>query len=157
MLALRRFLVFQAFLLWQGGFLFYAAVVVPIGTELLGSPLLQGHITQQVTHWMNGFGTAWAIVFAWDVFATRDPKRRRKTSRWLGWTACVGLLAGLVLLHREMDAVLSHYEEPAYPVFRQFHIAYLWFSTFHWLIALVLAWQTLAAWRAEDDSGRTIS
>jgi hypothetical protein len=156
MLPLRRFLVFQAFLLWQGGFLFYAAVVVPIGTGVLGSPLLQGQVTQRVTDWLNGFGALWALLFAWDVFATRDPNRRRRVGRWLGWVGCVALLAGLAILHREMDVVLERYDESAYPVFRTYHIAYLWFSTFHWLIAAVLAWQTLAAWRAEDESRRTI-
>jgi len=153
---LRRFLLLQAFLLWQGGFLFYAGVVVPIGTELLGSPILQGQITQQVTHWLNGFGAVWAVLFAWDVAATRDPKRRRRVSRWLGWAGCVALLLGLLLLHQEMDAILTQYDEPVYATFRRFHIAYLWFSTFHWLITVVLAWQTLAAWRAEDESRRTI-
>ena len=36
MTAVRRFLVFQTLLLWQGGFLFYTAVVVTIGTQVLG-------------------------------------------------------------------------------------------------------------------------
>ncbi len=154
MLPLRRFLVFQAFLLWQGGFLFYAAVVVPIGTDILGSPLLQGQVTQRVTDWLNGFGAIWVLLFAWDIVATRDPARRRCVSRWVGWMGCVALLAGLVLLHREMDAILESYDEPVYGTFRRFHIAYLWFSTFHWLIAAVVAWQTLSAWRAEDESRR---
>jgi hypothetical protein len=68
----------------------------------------------------------------------------------------VALLAGLVFLHREMDAVLERYDESAQPVFRTYHIGYLWFSTFHWLFATALAWRTLAAWRAEDESRRTM-
>ena len=89
---LRRFLVFQAFLLWQGGFLFYTAVVVPIGTDVLGSALVQGLITRRVTDWMNLFGAVWALAFAWDVAACRDPDRRRRLARWLGWIGCVALL-----------------------------------------------------------------
>lgn len=151
---LRRFLVFQAFMLWQGGFVFYAGVVVPIGTEILGSPILQGQITQQVTHWLNGFGTVWAIVFAWDVLATRDPKQSRRRSRWAGWAGCVALLVGLLILHCEMDAILEHYNETVYETFRRLHIFYLCSSTLQWFLALMLAGQTLAAWRAEDESRR---
>ena len=33
----RRFLVIQALILWQGGFLFYAAVVVPTGSKVFSS------------------------------------------------------------------------------------------------------------------------
>ena len=36
-LTLRRFLVVQALMLWQGGFLFYTSAVVPTGTNLLGA------------------------------------------------------------------------------------------------------------------------
>ena len=49
MTPLRRFLVVQALLLWQGGFLFYAAFVVPAGTEVLGSAAAQGAITVRAT------------------------------------------------------------------------------------------------------------
>ena len=42
-------------MLWQGGFLFYAAVVVPTGTEVLGS-FEQGRVTRHVTDWLNGIG-----------------------------------------------------------------------------------------------------
>lgn len=155
MISLRRFLVFQAFLLWQGGFLFYAGVVVPIGTQVLGSPLLQGQVTQQVTNWLNLFGAVWAVVFVWDVYAARDPNGRRRQKRLLWWAICVLLLALLAVLHSTLDAVLENYDESAYARFRPWHIIYLWLSTFHWLIGLVLAWQTLSAWRAEDESRRS--
>jgi hypothetical protein len=35
MTTLRRFLALAALLDWQGGFLFYAAVVIPIGLDVL--------------------------------------------------------------------------------------------------------------------------
>ena len=64
----RRFLVIQALLLWQGGFLFYAAVVVPTGTEVLGS-FEQGRVTRHVTNSMNVIGAVTLIILAWDQLA----------------------------------------------------------------------------------------
>jgi hypothetical protein len=150
--SLRRFLVFQLFLLWQGGFLFYTAVVVPIGTEVLGSPLVQGLVTRRVTDWLNLFGAVWALVLAWDVVACRDPDRRRRLARWLGWAGCVLLLGALAWLHAEMDALIDLEEEKLRDrrTFRNIHIGYLWVSTAHWALGLALAWMTLRAWRAED-------
>ena len=152
MTSARRFLVFQAFLLWQGGFLFYAAVVVPVGTAFLQSQTTQGLITQRVTDYINLFGGVWAAVFLWDVYAARDPNGRRRLARWLGWTACVGLLGVLVWLHADMDALIDRDAERVRDrgAFKAVHIAYLWVTSGHWLVALALAWLTLGAWRAED-------
>ena len=46
MTILRRFLVLIALFFWQGGFTFYAAVVVPVGQQVLHSHLRQGFVTQ---------------------------------------------------------------------------------------------------------------
>jgi hypothetical protein len=153
MTSLRRFLVFQAFLLWQGGFLFYTAVVVPIGTDVLGSPLVQGLITRRVTDYLNLFGAVWAVLFIWDVAAARDPDRRRRLARWLGWAGAVVLLAALAWLHTELDALIDLERERLHDrqAFKYIHIAYLWVSTTHWAVGLVLAWLTLRAWRAADQ------
>jgi hypothetical protein len=150
----RRFAVFQAFLLWQGGFLFYTAVVVPVGTDVLGSSLVQGLVTRRVTNWMNVFGAAWAVAFAWDAAASLDPTRRRRLARWLGWVACVALLGVLAWLHGELDALIDPDIEKVRDrrLFRNLHITYLWVSTAHWALGLALAWLTLQAWRAEDKA-----
>ncbi|HET6575643.1 MAG TPA: hypothetical protein VFG68_18735 [Fimbriiglobus sp.] len=152
MTSLRRLVVFQAFLLWQGGFLFYTAVVVPIGTDVLGSSLVQGLITRRVTDRLNLFGAAWAAAFAWDLLACRDPARRRRLARWLGWAGCVALLGVLAWLHGELDSLIDLEAEKLRdrPTFKAIHIVYLWVSTIHWALALGLAWLTLRAWRAED-------
>lgn len=149
---LRRFLVFQAFLLWQGGFLFYTSVVVPVGTDVLGSAFVQGLVTQRVTDWMNLFGLVWALLFAWDVAATHDPNRRRTRARWLGWAVSAALLAALFWLHTILDAHIDLDRDTLRDrtTFRNWHIAYLWVVTAHWALALALAWLTLQAWRWED-------
>jgi hypothetical protein len=102
---------------------------------------------------MNGFGAVWLAAFAWDVAATADPVRRRRLARWLGWVACLALLGVLAWLHLELDSRIDPETERVRSklAFRPWHIAYLWVVTGHWLIALALAWLTLAAWRAEDQ------
>ena len=152
MILLRRFLVFQAFLLWQGGFLFYAAVVVPVGTNFLQSAALQGMITQRVTHWLNIFGTVWVVLFAWDAFVAIDPSDWQRRLRQSGVGVCLVLLAVLCWLHCELDAHIDFDLERVTDKrsFRNWHIAYLWVSTAHWVIATVLAALTLRAWRAAD-------
>ncbi len=154
MILLRRFLVVQAFLLWQGGFLFYAAVVVPIGTEFLQSPTLQGMITQRVTHWLNAFGLVWAVIFGWDLFAGHATERRLHTLRCTLWFLCSVLLFGLIGLHRELDAMIDLDSERVLDKqrFRFWHEVYLWVTTIHWVFALVLAFSTLRAWRNADRS-----
>jgi len=152
MILLRRFLLFQAFLLWQGGFLFYAAVVVPIGTEVLNDATLQGLVTQKVTVVLNNFGWAWSAIFLWDACFAKDPSRWRRYWRLIGGAICALLLAVLYWIHSELDAHIDMTLERVRgrPSFRNWHIAYLWVSTAHWAIATVLAALTLRAWRAAD-------
>jgi hypothetical protein len=141
---LRRFLVFQAFLWWQGGFVFYAAVVVPVGTDLYGA-FLQGTVTQTVTDWLALVGLGWHLLFAWDWLAERDPRRRRVRVRFTFWLVSLLLLGGLALVHRELDALLAADDlDPA--AFRRWHIAYLWGVTVQWLLALAQAWLTIGVW-----------
>jgi hypothetical protein len=149
----RRFLLVQALLLWQGGFLFYAAVVVPVGTDVFGSAA-QGAVTRRVTWWLNLFGLAFLAVYAWDAYAARDPSRRRAAARWWLGAASAGLLYLLWFLHRLLDYFLAPGGEVVQmrQPFKIVHILYLWASTVHWLLGLAQAWLTLAAWRAEDKS-----
>ena len=118
-----------------------------------GGALQQGLITQQVTNWLNGFGAAWAVLFAWDVAAVRDSSRWRGRVRWLGWGACVVLLGLLLYLHAAMDSHIDLETERITdkPTFQILHIVYLWGTTFHWALATGLAWLTLRAWFAEEN------
>lgn len=143
---LRYFCVFQMFLFWQGGFLFYSAVVVPTGTEVLDSAKEQGLITQRVTDWLNIIGVVWVLVFAWDLAASGDFRRFSKRT-WL-WAITAVLLGMLFYLHPQMDGLIDASEQKVTdrPAFRTLHIVYLWVSTLHWLLGLILAWLTLRTW-----------
>ena len=136
----RRFLLFQAWIVWQGGFVFYAAVVVPVGTDVLGSPAAQGFVTQEVTGWLNVIGVAFHLLLALDLAVERDTRFRRLRIA-LGSISALLLLA-LFLLHPVLDSFLDPAEqivrEPK--VFYRWHNAYLWCSTAQWVLALVGAW-----------------
>jgi len=151
-LLFRRFVVVQLLLLWQGGFLFYAACVVPAGTQALGSAAVQGTVTARVTDALNLIGLAGVVVFALELSLTRDPSTRRTACRW--WTWGVAMLCQFLLLY--LHVLLDAFMDPGrkrvvigvafYPV----HAAYLWTSAVQWLACLLLTWWTLKAWREED-------
>jgi hypothetical protein len=149
--SVRRFLVVQALMLWQGGFLFYAAVVVPAGTAVLGSAAAQGGITVRVTDGLNACGAAGLALVAWDLALARDPNRRRTAARWWCWAVALACQYLLVCLH----LVLDYFMDPTRthvvvrPPFYTVHRVYLWVSTLMWAACLPLAWWSLRAWAAE--------
>jgi hypothetical protein len=151
MKTLLRFLVVQALLLWQGGFLFYSAFVVPAGTRLLGR-VGQGAVTARVTDALNAIGVVGVAVLALELSLTRDPNPRRVAWRWWAWTAAFACQFLLLYLHLLLDAFMDAERKHVvvgfafYPV----HRAYLWVSTAQWLACLLLAWLALRAWKAED-------
>ena len=83
MILARRYLVLAALLFWQGGFTFYAVVVVPVGQEVLGSHKEQGFITREVTKYLNWAGAIALVPLAWDLAATRERTVLTRRLRWL--------------------------------------------------------------------------
>lgn len=104
---LRRLVVLGALMFWQGGFTFYAAVVVPVGQEVLGSHFKQGRITRRVTVYLNLAGALALVPLAWDTVASPDRSRRLRRLRWL---TVAGMAVGLALLfwlHPQLNALLD--------------------------------------------------
>ena len=56
---------------WWGGLSFYAVVVVPIGTELIGS-VEQGFITQRVTMWHNCLAVLFLLCLAVEAYSRKS-------------------------------------------------------------------------------------
>jgi hypothetical protein len=152
MTLLRRFLVISALLFWQGGFLFYASVVVPVAQQEL-SHLRQGFVTRRVTNFLNLSGAVALAIVALEL-AAADRKVCRRVARALVWLGMAATLAVLVWLHIRLDALLDPEglrvldRAEFYPS----HRAYLWVSTIQWALGVVFLWLTLAAWRAVDRS-----
>ena len=142
----RRFLLFQTWIVWQGGFVFYAAVVVPTATDIVGSPVIQGFVTQEVTRSLNALGAVFHLLLAWTLIAERG------TPRWRWRVALSSLSAALMLalfaLHPVLDSFLDPVEQivDRPKVFYQWHIGYLWVSTTQWVLALANAWLMLGVW-----------
>jgi hypothetical protein len=140
---------------WQGGFTFYAAVVVPVGQEVLGSHLEQGFITRQVTTYLNLAGAIALVLLAWDTIGCKDGVRIRRRARRLSWIGMAVALLVLIWLHEYLEGLLDLEARELYQpkAFRSGHRWYLWISTVQWGLGVLFAALTLIAWRAEDRMG----
>jgi hypothetical protein len=154
LLLARRFLVVIALMFWQGGFTFYASVVVPIGQDVIG-PLTQPFITRQVAWWINAAGAATLLILALDLVAARRELRWAHRSRWLLWLGMAATLVVLVWLHPQIDRYLNLESQDVIDrkALRPWHRAYLWVSTVQWGFGLAYLWLTLRAWREADHVG----
>ena len=146
----RRFLVLAVLLFWQGGFVFFAAVVVPIGREELGPRSKQTVITNRVTYYINLAGAVSIAPLLWDVVLP-DPSARRRWVRGVLWVILLVTLLAQTYLYREMygmlDAILTGIEPPA---FRQTHWTYLAVSAVQVVAGLLYVAATLMTWRGQD-------
>ena len=148
---LRRFLVFAVLMFWQGGFVFYAGVVVPVAMSVLRPPSAQSFVTMAVTRYLNFAGIAALALLALDVFLTRDLSARRSI-RWTLWGIMAAALAVLFWLHPRLAALMDPAEqiildkEALYPI----HRYYLLVSTGQWLCATIFIFLMLRSWQEED-------
>lgn len=149
MTLLRRFLVIQALLLWQGGFVFYAAVVVPVGSAELGA-FEQGRVTREVTGWMNLFGAAAVAVLAWDQLAGDGPAWARRT-RWGLWAVLAGGLIALGVLHARVEGYIDFAagRMADRSQFYFWHAVYMDVAAAQWVAGLAYVAFTLRAWTAD--------
>jgi hypothetical protein len=131
-------------MLWQGGFLFYAAVVVPIGTDVHGS-FEQGRMTRHVTDWMNVIGVITVIILAWDQFSSHLLRR----TRWALWMIFAIGLAMLGVLHPRIESLVDFSANGGfsdYPAFYFWHRVYLYVASAQWIAGLAYVAVTLRAW-----------
>jgi hypothetical protein len=148
----RRLLLIVSLMFWQGGFTFYASVVVPVGAEVLGSHTQQGFITRQVTNWLNVAGAVSLPILAWDLAISTDTMAWRRWVRWSTWVVALVSLGSLVVLHQRLDALLDpgRFLVLDSASYHGHHTLYLWISTLQWAAAVVFLAATLMAWRKED-------
>lgn len=135
---LRRFVLLLTFAVWQGGFVFYAGVVVPTGTELHGH-FGQGLVTQRVTNALNIIALACHAAYLWELLGSKQ----RSKLRWGLWALSLAMLGGLTAIHWTMDSLIDPVGQGVAEGFRGWHITYLWLSTGQWVVWLVLGWATL--------------
>src|ERR1700750_448327 len=104
MCVLRRAVLLWFFMFWQGGFLFYGAIVVAIGSDVLGSDFAQGLITRRVALALNLTGIAVLVDWISDLLVERQTRVRR---RWSMWVFLLLTIAVLDRLHPQMDALID--------------------------------------------------
>jgi hypothetical protein len=137
------FVLVLAYAAWQGGFVFYGGVVVPVGSAVLNSDVQQGFVTQRVTQWLNVAGVGCLAVWAW---ALRTQSINRCRLCWILWSIVLALLMAQLGLHPVMDRLLDGQHQVVLdPLwFSRLHKAYLITSTLQWIAGMALLWQTLS-------------
>jgi hypothetical protein len=151
MVIVMRWVILASLMFWLGGFTFYTAIVVPLGTEQIGGAE-QGFITREVTQRINIAAAIALCLLLVERFLTAEPSRVRWYARWALWLVLVGCQVGLFVLHGWLDSYLevqTHHIRQR-PTFYQWHRVYLWLHTVQWLLALVDVGLLLAGWRAAD-------
>jgi len=144
--AARTFLISSATAVWLGGLTFYALVVVPIGTDVVGSAD-QGLITQRVTAVLNVMAVAVLAMLGWDL--VRAPRR----GVWVTWLTMVACQAALFVLHRVLAEMLAGGIAAAtgHERFYQWHRFYLIVTAVQWVAGISHVWQlTLSAIRSRS-------
>ena len=131
-----QILVLIVWALWWGGLSFYAIIVVPIGTEQIGS-VAQGFVTQRVTQWHNALAVLMTLVLAAQAYWF--------SSRML-WLAS-GLLAILTALllagHAVLTTQMDFNQQTVESSFYSQHAIYLWITAAEWFLGLLLPWLLL--------------
>jgi hypothetical protein len=149
----RRFLVLAALLFWQGGFVFYASVVVPVAQAQIGHRT-QGFITAEVTNFLNLAGALALPLLLWDLAVLKDRSALRRRLLWTSWIGMAVTLAALAALHLALVDLMVYegrlLTDTAHYVV--LHRWYLWISTVQWGFAVVYGALTLVAWRSADHS-----
>ena len=137
-----------ALAVWQGGFTFYAAFVVPIGTDILGSKLAQGAISDRVAWRLDLLGLGVLMVWAFDVF--RWPARWRRGV----WLAQLFAVAFMLAVHVRLGNFFDGEWISGRRAFGAWHSAYLVLATAQWVLSIVSAHLALRAWSRADSGAR---
>lgn len=125
-----------------GGFLFYAGVVVPIGTRVLGATT-QGFVTREVTRVLNLAMLVCIAGIAWEIWAGRLDRSAAASRALTALAVLIAITCGILWwIHGQLDAQLSADEfavnDPS--AFYGMHRLYLWVSTLQWLCSLPVVW-----------------
>ena len=116
---------------WWGGLCFYAVVVVPIGTELIGS-VEQGFITQRVTLWHNGLSGLFLVSLLIEAI------RRRRRELWAIVVVLAIIDIALVVWHAKLTGMMDFKQQAVPGRFYAQHAIYLWITAAEWLLGIAM-------------------
>ena len=118
-----------AWAVWWGGLSFYAVVVVPVGTEVIGS-VEQGFITQRVTQWHNALSVLFTICVLVEAFL-----RRSRALCLIGITLAV-IDMGLIFWHIRLTNLMDFQQQTVPARFYGEHAVYLWITAAEWVLGI---------------------
>ncbi len=116
---------------WWGALTFYGLVVVPEGTDQLGSQT-QGLITQQVTRTLNLVGVAVAAMLFFEL------RRAGGRLAWGAWVVFVACQIALLGVHAWLSDLLATGADRRW--FYDVHRIYLFATAAQWGVAPYLLW-----------------
>ena len=130
---------------WWGGLTFYALVVVPIGTEVIGN-VEQGFITQRVTGWHNALTATFVLAVVVNAY------RRRNKALW-GFAATLSLiLIALVIWHARLTSTMDFRNQTVPATFYAQHAIYLWFTAAEWALGIIIPIWLFPVWFSGNAS-----
>ncbi len=141
-----RFVVILALASWWGALTFYGMVVVPAGTEQLGSQT-QGLVTQQVTRTLNLIGVALIGILFFDLL------RSGTRTAWALWGTFVVCQIVLFLVHIWLSGLLAPAAGSSidWSWFYDVHRIYLVTTAVQWGAGLWLLWNVIARQPVSPD------
>lgn len=135
LISVQRVFTILAVALWFGGFTFYTACVVRVGSKVVGG-LTQGYITKQVTEVLEILAAIMAVGVALDIATSwKSVGRWMRISQCTAWLTMAGSTVGIIFIHHNMNALLdaSTMAKPNHDLFSPFHQAYQFISTCLWI------------------------
>ena len=154
MRVVRQFVLLVSLMFWQGGFMFYGGVVVPVGGHILESETKQGFITQSVTNYLNLAGLV--CLFLWAETLWHERRRGVTKLEWVTLIATAATLGMLAVIHLSMDRVVDSSSASVVDP-RQFHLyhkLYIGTSTVQWLGSLLMLFLAIRRWDSTNDFAR---
>ena len=146
-----RLATFWAIAVWQGGFVFYTAFVIKIGSRELESDLTQGFITRRVTLELEKLGWIALAVWAVSLWATRFSRPSLRMTAAILWCAIFALHLGLHFQWHAVDQALDvsgrSLRDP--DAFFVAHRIFMWAASLQLLLVVILSGLTLQAWLRE--------
>ena len=124
-------LLWIAWAIWWGGLSFYAIIVVPIGTELIGG-VEQGFITQRVTLWHNGLSISFVICLAIEAYS------RKSRVLWVVFSLLMMIDIALVVGHAKLTSQMDFKQQSVPSGFYAQHASYLWITAVEWVIGMAI-------------------